>query len=193
MLILSFRTQLIIALLLAVLMILTRSYHFAASHQLADASWAIFFLAGVYLRSIWPAAGFFLLGLWLDFAAIMWGGVDDFCLTPAYLFLLPAYGSLWLAGKWFAKQYQFQWRSLMPLTVSGIMGLTACELFSNGGFYLFSGRFQTISWNEFIEVTIKYFPMYVETFVLYVSIAALIHILFTFLTQLLNLRGTASE
>lgn len=193
MLILSFRTQLIIALLLAVLMILTRSYHFASSHQLADASWAIFFLAGVYLRSIWPAVGFFLLGLWLDFAAIMWGGVDDFCLTPAYLFLLPAYGSLWLAGKWFAKQYQFQWGSLMPLTVSGIMGLTACELFSNGGFYLFSGRFKTISWNEFIEITIKYFPMYVETFVLYVSIAALIHILFTFLTQLFNLRGTASE
>ena len=193
MLILSFRTQLVIALLLAVLMILTRSYHFASSHQLADASWAIFFLAGVYLRSIWPAVGFFVLGWWLDFSAILWGGVDDFCLTPAYVFLLPAYGSLWLAGSWFAKQYQFRWRSLMPLTFSGIIGLAACELFSNGGFYFFSGRFQTISWSEFLELTSKYFPMYIETIALYVSVAAVIHVLFTFLLQLFNPRSTVSE
>lgn len=193
MLILSFRTQLVIALLLAVLMILTRSYHFASSHQLADAAWAVFFLAGVYLRSIWPLLGFFALGGWLDFSAFAWGGIDDFCFTPAYIFLLPAYASLWMAGKWFAKQYQFNWRSLIPLTISSAVGLTACELFSNGGFYLFSGHFSAVNGNEFIDLVIKYFPLYIETFGFYVGFAAVIHIFFTYLAQVLSLRSAVTK
>ncbi|MBL8497499.1 hypothetical protein ABF87_11525 [Nitrosomonas sp. JL21] len=193
MLILSFRTQLVIALLLAVLMILTRSYHFASSHQLADAAWAVFFLAGVYLRSIWPLLGFFALGGWLDFSAFAWGGIDDFCFTPAYIFLLPAYASLWMAGKWFAKQYQFNWRSLIPLTISSAVGLTACELFSNGGFYLFSGYFSAVNGNEFIDLVIKYFPLYIETFGFYVGFAAVIHIFFTYLAQALSLRSAVTK
>ncbi|MCC7092432.1 MAG: hypothetical protein IT524_10860 [Nitrosomonas sp.] len=193
MLILSFRTQLVIALLLAVLMILTRSYHFASSHQLADAAWAVFFLAGVYLRSIWPLLGFFALGGWLDFSAFAWGGIDDFCFTPAYIFLLPAYASLWMAGKWFAKQYQFNWRSLIPLTISSAVGLTACELFSNGGFYLFSGYFSAVNGNEFIDLVIKYFPLYIETFGFYVGFAAVIHIFFTYLAQVLSLRSAVTK
>ena len=51
MLTLSTRNQMAIGLLLVSLMILTRSHHFVSAHNLADASWAIFFLAGIYLRS----------------------------------------------------------------------------------------------------------------------------------------------
>ncbi len=193
MLILSFRAQLIIAMLLAVLMILTRSYHFASSHQLADASWAIFFLAGVYLRSMWPLFGFFTLSWWLDFSAFTWGGINDFCVTPAYIFLLPAYASLWMSGQWFARRYQPDWRSLTPLIISSGAGLTACELFSNGGFYLFSGHFSATNWNEFIDLVSKYFPLYIETFVFYVGTAATIHILFTILVQALGLHSAATK
>ena len=50
MLILSNRNQLIIGLLLTIMMVLTRSEHFATLYHLADASWVVFFLAGVYLR-----------------------------------------------------------------------------------------------------------------------------------------------
>jgi hypothetical protein len=70
MLTLSIRSQIQIGILLALLMIFTRSHHFASIHNMADASWVIFFLAGVYLRSTWPLLGFFALSWWLDFAAI---------------------------------------------------------------------------------------------------------------------------
>ncbi len=190
MLTLSSRNQLVITLLLGFLMILTRSHHFTSAHNLADASWAIFFLAGFYLRSAWPLLGFFALSWWLDLAATTWGGVSDFCLTPAYVFLLPAYASLWLAGHWYAKHYQFAWRTVMPLGFSIMTGLILCEAFSSGGFYFFSGRFAETTWSEFGEQEIKYFPLYIETFVFYAGIAAVIHMLFALLSQQFNLRST---
>ncbi|MCE7913137.1 MAG: hypothetical protein DYH15_00365 [Nitrosomonas sp. PRO4] len=187
---LSFRNQIMVALLLAVSMILTRSHHFTSVHNLADASWAIFFLAGIYLRSVWLLPGFFALSWWLDFAAYTWGGVSDFCITPAYVFLMPAYTSLWLAGRWYAKRYQFAWNTFMPLSLSGFAGLTVCELFSGGGFYFFSGRIAETNWYEFGEQLFKYFPMYIETFGFYVGITILIHIVFTIMASQFKSRNT---
>lgn len=192
MLTLSIRHQIAIGLLLAALMMLTRSHHFATLHNLADASWAVFFLAGIYLRSAWPLLGFFALGWGLDVAATTWGGVSDFCMTPAYFFLLPAYASLWLAGRWYAKRHQFTWNTVLPLSVSIMAGLTLCELFSGGGFYFFSGRIAETSFAEFGEQLLKYFPLYIETFVFYAGIAAVIHVLFTLIAQQLNPRNTSA-
>ncbi|MDE2389378.1 MAG: hypothetical protein KGN35_09920 [Betaproteobacteria bacterium] len=191
MLTLSTRHQIAIGLLLAAFMIITRSHHFATMHNLADASWAIFFLAGIYLRSAWPLLGFFALSWGLDVAATTWGGVSDFCMTPAYIFLLPAYASLWLAGRWYAKHHQFSWRTVMPLSISIMAGLTLCELFSGGGFYFFSGRIAETSVAEFGEQLIKYFPLYIETFVFYLGIAVAVHALLT-LAQQVNSRNTTA-
>lgn len=190
MLTLSTRNQIVIAALLVLLMILTRSHHFASVHHLADASWAIFFLAGIYLRSGWSLAAFFALSWWLDFAAYTWGGVSGFCLTPAYVFLLPAYGSLWLAGRWFAKQYRPSWRAAAPLAVGGITGLALCELFSSGGFYFFSGRFAETTVSEFGSRLMTYFPLYAETFIFYLSIAAGLHVMFAYLAAQADRRGS---
>lgn len=192
MLTLSTRNQIAIGLLLAVFMILTRSHHFATIHNLADASWAIFFLAAIYLRSAWPLLGFFALGWGLDVAATTWGGVSDFCMTPAYIFLLPAYASLWLAGRWYAKRHQFAWRTVMPLSISIMAGLTLCELFSGGGFYFFSGRIAETSVAEFGEQLIKYFPLYIETFVFYLGIAVAVHALLTLLAQQFSSRNSTA-
>lgn len=183
MLTLSIRNQITIGLLLVLLMIFTRSHHFATTHSLADASWAVFFLAGFYLRSAWPLLGFLVLGGWLDFAAINWGGIDDFCVSSAYAFLLPAYASLWLAGRWYANRYQFTWHTVTPLVISTLAGLTLCELFSGGGFYFFSGRIADTSFYEFSEQVIRYFPLYIETFMSYIAITAIVHTLFTLIVR----------
>jgi hypothetical protein len=192
MLTLSTRSQMAIGLSLVLLMILTRSHHFASVHNLADASWVIFFLAGLYLRSAWPLLGFFALSWWLDFAAYAWGGVSDFCLTPAYVFLLPAYTALWLAGRWYAKHYQFAWHTILPLSFSAIMGLVLCELFSSGGFYFFSGRFSDTTLNTFGEQLIRYFPLYAETFLFYLGITVVIHSLFALIVKQINPRHTTT-
>lgn len=187
---LSCRNQIIIALVLVFLMIVTRGHHFASMHNLPEASWAVFFLAGVYLRSAWPLLGFFALSWWLDFAAYTWGGASGFCLTPAYIFLLPAYASLWLAGRWYAGRHQFAWRTLLPLSLSMAAGLILCELFSSGGFYFFSGRFTDISWLEFAERTTVYFPLYIESFLFYTGSAMVIHTAFSLIYRQTNTHGT---
>jgi len=183
---LSTRNQIIIALLLVVLMVITRDHHFASMHNLPGASWAVFFLAGVYLRSAWPLLGFFALSWVLDFAAYTWGGTSGFCLTPAYILLLPAYASLWLAGRWYAGRHQFTWRTFMPLSLSVVSGLTLCELFSSGGFYFFSGRFTATSLVEFGERLATFFPMYVQSFLFYTGFVIAIHIAFTLMQQQFN-------
>ncbi|MCC6922692.1 MAG: hypothetical protein IT525_06445 [Nitrosomonas sp.] len=190
---LSSRHQMVIALLLAVLMIITRSHHFISLHNLPGASWAVFFLAGVYLRAVWPLAGFLMLAWILDYMAYAWGGASGFCLTPAYAFLLPAYASLWLAGRWYASQHQYVWRTLMPLSLSIVFGLILCELFSSGGFYFFSGRFADTTWLEFAERTSAYFPMYVESFLFYAGFAILLHWIIVFIAQSIRLSKVASN
>ena len=178
---LSVRNQLTIGAGLVLLMILTREYHFSSLHSLPGASWAIFFLAGLYLRAIWPLVGLFILTWALDFSAYTWGGASSFCLTSSYVFLLPAYSALWYAGSWYARRYQFEWQTLLPLSLSLMSGAAVCELFSSGGFYFFSGRFEETTLIEFGQRLVQYFPHYVGSLVFYIGIAVVIHIMFTFI------------
>ena len=178
---LSVRNQLTIGAGLVLLMILTREYHFASLYSLPGASWAIFFLAGLYLRAIWPLAGFLILTWVLDFSAYNWGGASNFCLTSSYVFLLPAYSSLWYAGSWYARRYQLEWQTLLPLSLSLMTGAAVCELFSSGGFYFFSGRFEETTLIEFGQRLVQYFPHYVGSLVFYIGIAVAIHIMFIFI------------
>ena len=177
---LSVRNQLTIGAGLVLLMILTREYHFSSLHSLPGASWAIFFLAGLYLRAIWPLAGLFILTWALDFSAYTWGGASSFCLTSSYVFLLPAYSALWYAGSWYARRYQFEWQTLLPLSLSLMTGAAVCELFSSGGFYFFSGRFEETTLIEFGQRLVQYFPNYVGSLVFYIGIAVIIHTMFAF-------------
>ncbi|MEP6932545.1 MAG: hypothetical protein ABI988_01165 [Nitrospirota bacterium] len=69
----SVRTQLMIGIILATLMGVTRGYHFTVLEQLPSASWAVFFLAGVYLTSRWVFPVLLAEAASLDFVAINWG------------------------------------------------------------------------------------------------------------------------
>lgn len=187
MLTLSKRNQILIGAVLALLLIATRGQHFATLNSLPGASWAAFFLAGVYLRPLWilPAMLAFVWGL--DFAphllsdaslAEIVNGGQAFCLTPAYVFLLPAYAALWLAGRWYAGQYRFEWRTLLPLGAAALAGAAVCELFSSSGFYFFSGRFAEPTVAEFAGRLLTYFPRYLQSLAFYVGLAAVVHALF---------------
>lgn len=179
MLTLPLRYRYLIGLLLVILMVTTREYHFASLHNLPGASWAVFFLAGFYLRSVRSLAGFLLLALALDSAFYFTAAPgNDFCLTAAYSFLLPAYSALWFTGRWFADHYTFTWPSLAKLPVYLLAGALTCEFFSSGGFYFFSGQFEDTTLTEFWQRSLYYFPRYFQSLLFYVGTAAVLHILF---------------
>lgn len=178
------RTQFLIGFVLVALMAVTRGHHFASLENLPSASWAVFFLAGFYLRSTWAFA--LLLGeaVVLDYAAITYGGVSSFCVTPAYGFLLPAYGSLWLAGRWFAGRYRLQWSALLPFAAAFLLGAATAELFSSGGFYFFGGRYVDPTLAEFGSRLVQYFPRMLSSFAFWIATASIVHLAFVFASGL---------
>jgi len=177
---LSQRQQLIVAALLAVLMVMTRGHHFADINVLPSASWAVFMLAGFYLASkLWFPA-FLGMAVALDLMSVYIGGASNFCVSPAYGFLLPAYGSLWLAGRWFSTKYQFNWTTLFTLAMTLVTVTAVAGLFSGGGFYWFSGRYTDPTLVEHVSRFVQSYSGNLSKLSFYIAVAAVIHISFRF-------------
>jgi hypothetical protein len=173
---LTTRQQTIIGGVLLLVMLATRVHLF--EHSL-DASWAVFLLAGVYLQSWSAFACFMLAAVGIDYAAINVGGVSAFCLSPAYAALVPAYATLHMAGRWFARHYSDNRSALAFLVPAFLGGVVGCELISSGSFYLLSGRFGEIGLGEFLSRELTYLPQALAVTGLYVAIAALVHLALT--------------
>lgn len=173
--------QTILTLLLALLMLATRGHHYLTPLHLPDASWAIFFLGGLTLRSRWLFGALFVLASAIDYVAITWGGVSSFCVTGAYLFLLPAYGALWFAGRSCAARFTGSRWDLIPFALYALAGTLACELLSSGGFYFFSGRFAEPTLGEFAGRLVAYLPGNLQAVALYLGIVAMVYGLFNLL------------
>jgi hypothetical protein len=169
------RRQLYVGLFLICLMMATRGHHFASIYHLPDASWAVFFLAGAYLRPSWTFYALCTLAVAIDWAAITWGGVSSFCVTLAYVMLLPAYGSLWLGGRWHARHHRKSSVALLPLIGSVLVSACTAEILSSGSFYFFGGRLATPVFADFLRREIEFFPAMLETMALYVGLAVLVH------------------
>lgn len=167
--------------ILALLMAGTRYNHFGSSVALPDASLAVFLLAGFYLARLrLPAllAFVFLLleAAAIDYYAIAVQEVSDWCVSPAYVFLIPAYAVMMLSGRWFAARRQKSWGSLAVFAGVSFIASSSAFLISNAGFYLFSGRFQDMGAGEYAARVAQYYPPYVSSTLLYLAIAALVHI-----------------
>ena len=171
------RHRLYVGLFLVLLMALTRSHHVASLHNLPDASWAVFFLAGVYLRPALLLPVLCVMAAVIDWAAIAWGGVNAFCVSPAYAMLLPAYGSLWLGGRWYARHHRETLTTSIPLAGAIALSALAAELFSSGGFYFLGGHCAAPTLAAFRPRLVKYFPSMLGAMALYMTLAALLHAL----------------
>jgi len=180
---------------LILLMAVTRSSHFGSTINLPDASLAIFLVAGFMLpRYTWAALAAFVFLLLeaggIDYYAIVYRNVSDYCVSPAYWFLIPTYATMWLGGRWFAAQQKNSWKSLALF--AGVSWLTSSIAFliSNGAFYTLSGRFAEMSIAEYAARVAKYYPPYVSNSLMYLAVAAIVYIA---ATQLLKTSSDAAQ
>jgi hypothetical protein len=169
--------------ILALVMAATRVNHFAA---LPDASWAVFFVAGFYLRGSvrWAFPLLIALAVLIDFVVITGQGMDfwsHYCVSAAYWFLLPAYFSLWLAGSWLRRNYAgIRLREFGFLAAAVIAAVSVCYVISNGSYYWLSDSWLaaggTRSFGGWMENLRDWYVPYLRTSAMYISIAALLHI-----------------
>lgn len=141
----------------ALLMLATRFHHFGSVNFLPDASLAVFFLAGFYLTRATPhdsqskfawydcdgvyfSALVLLAGL-IDYLAINFGGVSDWCVSVAYLFLIPTYAVMYLGGRSSFHFKQLSVNDLSKIAVLLSMAVLLAFFISNASFFWFSDRY----------------------------------------------------
>lgn len=159
---------------LALLMAATRFSHFGTAVTLADASLAVFFMAGFYFSLVNRVAllAFVLLLVEagaIDYYATAYQGVSDWCFSPAYWFLIPTYASLWLGGRWFATMQRNDWASLAKLAGVAWASTSIAFLISNASFYLVSGKFADMGAGEYAAAVAQYYPSYLGSCLMYVA------------------------
>lgn len=157
--------------LLAASMAATRYHHFSSALYLADTSWAVFFLAGFWLRARWGLPALLLLALGIDLASVAVDGTAmSACFTPAYPGLVLAYGALWLTGRWASRFTATE--SLPSATLSRIgwatLGTLAAFALSNLTFWAFSGHFGNLGLMDYSTRVLPYLGHYVQTTLGYV-------------------------
>ncbi|HEY6096360.1 MAG TPA: hypothetical protein VIU93_15575 [Gallionellaceae bacterium] len=167
---------------LALLMAVTRGSHFGSGSYLPDATLAVFLLGGFFLTGFGRAAmlvfGVLLLEAGaIDYYAVNAAGVSDWCVTPAYWFLIPTYAVMWLGGSWFAGQQQNGWRSLAQFAGVSWLATSGAFLVSEGSFYLLSGRYGDMSVGEYASGAAQYYLPYLAGSLMYLALAAVVYVL----------------
>lgn len=167
--------QYLILAVLAGLMAITRYHHFV---PVPDASWAIFFIGGFYLKGLsrWAFPGLMLEAAVIDYVATSHLGVSAYCMTPAYAFLVPTHAVMWLGGFWLQSRASLDGRGLLALAVSSVVASSLAFTSSNGGFYWFGGRYPTPNLAQYLERFAEYYPHFVAVPCMYIAFAAAIHV-----------------
>ena len=142
-----------------------------------------FFLGGFYLRRLTLCAGGLILVGTIDFVAITWGGVTDAWFAPVYLFMIPAYAVLWLAGKNYAARYTFQWLTLPRFLIS-LSSIVVAELLASGSFYLLMNARDHVSFQGLLIYLITWIPESLQSFLFWMGLATALHCLVTILQSI---------
>lgn len=164
-----------IAFALVLLMAATRFNHFGSSTALPDASYAVFFLAGLYLGRVRGALALLVLLLLeaalVDFYAISFRETSAYCVTSAYAFLVFAYGALWFVGRWYAARHAVGGKGMLGLMSVAALAGSAAFIIANVSFYLLAGYFEQMSVWQYVASVAQYFVPYVAAMMFYVGLA----------------------
>lgn len=179
---LTLRSRLAVFLALAAVMAATRLNHFGL---VPDASWAVFFVAGFYLRGSvrWAFPALMVLAVAVDYVVITGSGQSfwsHYCMSPGYWFLVPAHASMWLGGSLLRRAYRgLEPRALALLAVSVFASVAACHFFAQGGFYWLASAVAEPTVAGWAKNYADWFLPYLRNASAYVAVAAALHVVAT--------------
>ncbi len=166
----------IVFMVLTLLMLATRTHHFATLNQLPSASIAVFFLAGMYLRKRSAFWFFYLLSIAIDLGSSYYRGQMSACLTASYPMLAFSYLAMFGAG-YFSRPNWSKHSFVYNISKVALVLFSASSiafLISNGSYYALSGKFPDMSWLEYATRVEKYYSAYISNPSFYVAGAFII-------------------
>ena len=155
------------AVALMALMAATRFDHMGTAVALPDASLAVFFLAGLWLGGRYLFALLLIEAAAVDYWAISQMAVSDYCISPAYVFLVPTYAAMWLAGKYCRSMQNLTIRHAVLQLIAMVSATSVAFLISNSSFYLLSDNISQPSWAQYLETFSSYYSWYLSATLLY--------------------------
>lgn len=163
---------------LALLMSISRCQPLEHFLELPDASWAVFFIGGFYLRPIirWALPLLMVEPLVIDWFAVQHMGVSDFCVTQAYWFLIPTHAAMWFGGQWLRSRATQDLRGLGALALSAFIATTVAYAISNGSFYWLGHREPNPNFAPYIERFAQYYQWFLLVPCAYIACTAVVHL-----------------
>lgn len=172
---------------LLLLMLATRSSHFATAWSLPDASRAVFFLGGFYLARKYFAV-FIGTAIAMDFLSMALGG-SRACLSPGYPLIVPAFALLWFGGHLLSSNQELrkvEGRDLMFFVKAAAYWWVCASLayaMTGAGYYFLSGKFADPTLGGWFERLQTWYAMFVAQPMLYLVAAAVVHFAVTQATR----------
>lgn len=161
---------------LMLLMAITRFHHFGTAFSLPDASLAVFFLAGLGLSGRYFFIALLVEAGLIDYFAISQLAVSDYCISPAYVFLIPTYVVMWFGGKLCSNMQNVQITNLIKQFSLLVFCTLVAFFISNTSFFLISDQVMEMTWQHYMQTVRHYLPAYLISTLLYVTV---IYALFT--------------
>jgi len=163
------RSNFMIFIGLLALMALTRTEYPDFSVIIPDASWAVFLLAGFFLRQARYFIIFALAAWGLDIFAFRADLAAAYCFTPGYIALVFTWMALWFGGRLVNAD-----SARAPLLLTAVALPTAFVAFviSNLGYYLYSVYGETMTAMEYSIAIAKYLPWFEATTAAYASLVS---------------------
>ena len=164
--------------LLVLLMTATRGHVFSHFTPVPDASWAVFFIGGFYLRAWarWAFPALMALAVLVDYVVITRQGMDFFahyCVSPGYWMLVPAHAAMWAGGHWLRRGYDGAGAvALARAGAAVVVATAACHLFAQGGFYWLSAAVAEPTFAGWAANYGHWFGPYLSSTAMFVALAA---------------------
>jgi len=185
---------------LALVMAATRVHLSLFHHDIWDASWGVFFLAGFWLRgnARWAFPLLMAEAVLVDYVVITHMGInfwDHYCVSAGYWFLIPAYGSLWIGGSWLARHQRGLSLATLGMAVAALLvSESACYVISNGSFYWLSAHVPAPkSFAAWFDNLGDWYLPFLQTTAVYVALGAVLHVLAVQLARVTQHSGQAQH
>ena len=161
---------------LIALILLTRSSHFGTSFLLPDATLAVLFLTGTLMKKVRWLAIAIAVAFAVDFHALGFAGVSDYCMSLGYWGLIPTYAMVWGVGRYITTQDQpFALSVFIP---AAWVSTSLAFILSNAFWYKFSDKVNTLTTVDFSQRVAQYYTPYLSYTMFYLGSAWLLHAVF---------------